>query len=187
MLMKNHPHRFAIALIILMSLAVPLASFHAQTAAKLLKPLTGVGAPFGARDPLHCDSTKEPASGAPSSEQVKAYFISGFEHAKGTGTLAELYLAEDVKVEIGKGRPFESGDGSGDIDTHELVYPIRGSYNWYLCYPITSVNTAGKNCVKFGQPNAEGLCYKTTFGDWRCSMSDIQTRKTFPGYFAAPK
>ena len=35
-------------------------------------------------------------------------------------------------------------------------------------------------------PKAEGLCYKTTFGDWKRSLMDIRHRKLLDGYFPAP-
>ena len=189
--MKNQALHAAFVSGVILLIAVPFAACQqkdaAQTASQLLKSAAGVGAPYGARDPLHCASTKAPASGAPSAEQVKAYFISAFEREKSSGRLGELYLTADVKVEIGKGRPFESGDGAGDIDTHERVYPIRGSYTYYRCYPLSSAHPAGKSSKKILQPNAEGFCYKTTFGDWRCSMADFHTGKTLDGYFPAPK
>jgi len=158
-----------------------------QPADQLLQPQTGVGTRYGGRDPLKCKSTKEPTQGAPSAEQARAYMISGFEHEKGSGTLGELYLTEDVKVEVGKGRPFEQEDGSGDADIHELVYPVRGSYTYYRCYPISSAHPEGQSSVKVECPNAEGICYKTSFGDWKCSMADFHTSKTADGYFHAPK
>jgi hypothetical protein len=158
-----------------------------KPADELLQPQTGVGAKYGARDPFTCKSTKQPLQGAPSAEQAKAYLIGRFEKETGTGTLGQLYLTENVKLEIGKGRPFEQGDGSGDADVSELVYPIRGSFTYYRCYPINSVYPVGQSCKKIESPNAEGFCYKTTFGDWRCSMVDIQTSKTLDGYFPAPK
>ena len=128
-----------------------------------------------------------PQDGRATADQARAYFISGYEMEKGTGTLGELYLTEDVKLEIGKGRPFDRADGSGDADVTELVYPVRGSYTYYRCYPISSAHPEGKNCKKIVCPKAEGICYKTSFGDWKCVMADIRTSKTVDGYFPPPK
>jgi hypothetical protein len=147
----------------------------------------GVGARYGARDPVNVASTKAPKHGAPTAAQARAYLISGLEHEKGSGTLAELYLTEDVKLEIGKGRPYEHPEGGEDIDTKALVYPVRGSYTYYTCYPINVAHPAGKNCKKVEFPNAAGICYKTTFGDWKVLMTDITTRKVVAGYFPPPK
>ena len=189
--MNRSSQLLAIALFLLL-VAMPAIGCaqkkEAEPAAELLVgDKSGVGKNYGARDPLTCKSTKDPEKGPPSADQVRAYFISGFEQEKGTGTLGELYLTENVKVEIGKGRPFEQGDGSGDVDVHELIYPIRGSYTYYRCYPVNSVHPLGKNSVKVEQPKAEGLCYKTTFGDWKCTMADFHTGKSLDGYFPAPK
>ena len=153
---------------------------------KLLKPDTGVGAKYGSRDPYKCPSAKTPEKGAPTAAQVRAYIIGQREYETGTGNDAVLYLTDNVTAEIGKGRPFEKGDGSDDIDTAELVYPIRGTITIYTCYPINIAHPAGKNCKKVEFPKAEGLCYKTTFGDWKCSLMDVQHRKVYGGYFPPP-
>ncbi len=152
----------------------------------ILQPLTGTGAAFGARDPYSCRAGGSQLKGAPTAVQVQAMVTCAWERATGNGSLAELYLTENVKVQIGKSRPFERGDGSGNVDVNQPVYPIRGSFSYYRCYPVNSAHPSGQNCKKTEQPNAEGLCFKTTFGDWKCTMSDIQTRVNVPGYVAAP-
>ena len=35
------------------------------------------------------------------------------------------------------------------------------------------VDNTNKNCLVVKQPNAEGKCYKTTFGDWWCGMQQL--------------
>ena len=162
------------------------AKEDADAADKLLKPDAGVGAKYGARDPYKCASYKAPEKGAPTAGQVRAYVIGQREYETGTGNDAVLYLTDNVTVEIGKGRPFERGDGSDDIDTSEMVYPIRGTMTVYTCYPISKAHVEGKNCKKVEFPKAEGLCYKTTFGDWKCSLMDVQHRKVYGGYFPPP-
>jgi len=148
---------------------------------------TGVGAPFGARDPKTCASTAAPAHGAPSAEQARLYVMCGFEHAKGSGSLGELYLTDAVTVQVGKGRPFEYGDGQGDIDVKAAVIPIRGAMTYYRCYPISSGHPNGQSCKKTEWPKAEGECYRTSFGDWRCYMTDTVSAKADTGYFGAPR
>jgi hypothetical protein len=47
----------------------------------------------------------------------------------------KLYLLENVQAEVGKGRPFQATDlNFPDIDNTQLLYPIRGSYDWYVCH-----------------------------------------------------
>ena len=48
---------------------------------------TGVGAKFGARDPLTCASTKEPSKGAPSPEQAKQYVRCHWEKVEAGNSL----------------------------------------------------------------------------------------------------
>jgi hypothetical protein len=138
----------------------------------------GSGARFGARDPHTCGSRKEPARGAPTAAQLTQYFICDnefFQPASATGPL--LYLIDNAKVEVGKGRPFSIvTDAYTDVDPSQTVYPIRGSYTQYQCSvpqpPSAPFNApkAGKNCFKYEAPAATGICYKSTFGEWHCKM-----------------
>ena len=137
----------------------------------------GVGAKFGARDPHTCNSRKEPAKGTLTAEQVKKYFFCDQERVW-TGATTFLNLVTDVKVEIGKGRPFNrSTDGfqNSDIDASEMVYPIRGGFTKWQCSPHGEWNVVpGKNCTKFENPNAGGTCWKSTFSEWHCTMLDVK-------------
>ena len=72
-------------------------------------------------------SKKEPLTGAPSAEQARAYLISCWEGVRGNN-FPELYLTENVKLEISKGRAATDDDGQTGIDRKELVYDVRGSY-----------------------------------------------------------
>ncbi|MDQ6759380.1 MAG: hypothetical protein M3Z32_05865, partial [Acidobacteriota bacterium] len=50
----------------------------------------------------------------------------------------DLYLLENVKVEIGKGRPYHASDSlAQNIDPSQSVYPIHGSYDEFQCVKIT--------------------------------------------------
>ena len=139
----------------------------------------GVGAKFGARDPRTCQSKKEPTKGAISAEQAKQYFICDTEKLIDSD---DLQLVDNVKVEVGKARPYQQlSDSHPDIDTTAPLYPIRGSLTRYICHPVSSyMNNAGKNCSSWNEPNATGVCYKTTFGDWNCAMTDLSGIQTSP-------
>ncbi len=133
----------------------------------------GSGAPFATRDPHTCPDTKQPVKGAISAAQAKVYVMCEADHFLS----GYLYLAENVTVEVGKGRAFNplSEGFVKDIDTNALVFPIRGSYLDYQCsvsrgFPIENV---GKNCNLTERPHAKGICYKSSFGDWACSMRDL--------------
>ncbi len=134
----------------------------------------GIGADYGSRDPRACKDAKNPSHGAPSAEQAKQYAICGLEHVEG----AYLYLVEDITVEVGKGRSYSalSEPFASDIDTKSPVYPIRASFKQYQCGhehkdPSSPIYNLGKNCSISPEPKAEGKCYKTSFGDWSCSIT----------------
>ncbi|MEP6491746.1 MAG: hypothetical protein ABJF01_03660 [bacterium] len=139
----------------------------------------GAGAKYGARDPLECSDHSAPARGAITSAAAAKYVTCEQEHVGAPS----LYLVENMKVQIGAPRPYEQrADGRHDnIDPAQPVYPIRGSYDVYACAAVYSwpktgnspaESNAGKNCRTHGQPHASGKCYKTTFADWQCFMSD---------------
>jgi hypothetical protein len=133
----------------------------------------GLGKKFGARDPRTCASKKEPASGAPTAAQLKAYFICDSEMMTRSGMVGDLlYLVTDVVVEVGKGRPFnQATDSNTSIDPSQPVYPIRGSYVGWQCGVVGQPNSAaGKNCARNDASKVAGVCYKDTFGDWHCGM-----------------
>jgi hypothetical protein len=145
---------------------------------------SGVGAVYGTRDPAVCKSKKEPAKGAPSPEQAIQYFKC--EREKGVDSQSNIYLYENVKLEIGKGRPYNVSDMNlSDIDSSLPVYPIRGSFDVYQCKDpkhMLSNQNPGKNCSVNENVQGKGVCYKTTFGDWSCIMGyDVDFRSTKRG------
>ena len=89
----------------------------------------------------------------------------------------DLYLVENVKVEVGGGVSYAAIRGQYSLDQIDVrvpVYPIRGSFLKYQCQdPETAyVGPPNTNCVTYNNPKATGYCYKTTFGDWKCNMAD---------------
>jgi hypothetical protein len=140
----------------------------------------GDGAKFNARDPRGCVSTKASGKGPPSVKIVTDALFCTHESASSS----TLYLIEDVKVDVStKGRPHNRNtDIMSEIDIDVPVYPIRGSYVKYQCSPVSDyMKNAGKNCNIYRQPQASGSCYKTTFGDWKCSMIDLRNNTQEPG------
>jgi hypothetical protein len=145
----------------------------------------GEGAKYGTRDPQTCASAKEPAKGAISAELARKYVICQKEEV--AHTQGFIYLLENVTVEIGKGVPLlelSRGARPTDGDPDGVVYPIRGSLKEYQCAVASDggalgprYNNIGKNCNVYDEPKATGTCYRTTFGDWHCSMSDLNSRQ----------
>jgi hypothetical protein len=83
-----------------------------------------------------------------------------------------LTLTQDIKLEMGVSRPFvyNTDAGLAGIDLNAQVYPLRGSYTWNFCRTIGNGVPAGASCVKNVVPVAQGWCWKTSFGDYKCKM-----------------
>jgi hypothetical protein len=143
----------------------------------------GSGKPYGTRDPKICTSRKEPANGAPSVAQAIAYFNCTMESFFGD----KLVLVENVQIEVGSGRRFLRSDSElKEIDPKYLIYPIRGSFDKYFCsrWPEPRSGYPDKsqpNCLLGHPRNTTGVCYKTSFADWKCELggytppSEVQT------------
>ena len=132
----------------------------------------GSGAKYGSRDPQTCSPANY--SGAPSAAQAQELVACATEMDQGD----TLYLVANVQVQVASAsRRFQSGDEYGDIDQSKPVYPIRGSFVYYSCRKQFNLDAShtnmGKNCSVLQQPHAQGICYKTTFGDWTCKMRDL--------------
>ena len=158
----KHPLMNTLTRLVLISLVVLSGLACAQT---------GIGAEYGSRDPATCTSKRNPTRGAPTPEQVKRYLMCEMEKVMYPPYLT---LLDNVQVEVGKGRPFNpfSDASLSDADQASLIYPIRGSYDMYTCSPPDRSTARGRNCLLTRQPHATGQCYRTTFGDWSCEMTD---------------
>jgi len=144
---------------------IVLGAFNSTFAQK------GIGVKYGSRAPRTCENTKTPARGAISAAQATKYVICAQEGVQSD----QLYLVENVKVTVGGSRAYNSFSDSyaTSIDTTAPVYPIRGSFDKYQWDKVSDImENAGKNCNLYHYPKAEGKCFKTTFGDWYCSMQD---------------
>jgi len=133
----------------------------------------GVGAKYGSRDPQTCapDNSKSLTVDA-----ARKVFTCGAEQETGD----YLYLITDLNLQMGAPRKIiPTSDTYHDIDPNAPVYPIRGSFTRYQCSRQFNIDAShsnlGKNCNAQPQPKAEGICYRTTFGDWSCKMFDRVT------------
>jgi len=120
---------------------------------------------YQARAPRTCSSVTNPPSVTTAQVLVQCS-MDGL-------TSTFLGLVQDVKLQIGKSRPFvyESDAGLPSIDLTAQVYPLQGSYTAYMCRPINNMSPAGQSCIKSVVPAAQGWCYKTSFGDYKCRMN----------------
>jgi hypothetical protein len=130
----------------------------------------GVSAPvnvnteFATRDPRQCTGfTAQPSAAA------ATILIQCTMDGKSTGY---INLIQNVTVQLAPPRAFiyDSDSFLNEIDTKALVIPLRGSLTAYGCSPANTVTVAGQNCESYEIPAGTGRCWKTTFGDWKCSM-----------------
>lgn len=124
-----------------------------------------VGEKYGTREPRICGDTRAPLKGAITAELAAKYFMC---QAEGEWS-DNLYLVEDVKVQVGGGIPYSAIMGQrslNEIDVRQPVYPVRGTYTKYQYRRI--YNKGDKPYANVSNVKADGYCYKTTFGDWKC-------------------
>lgn len=120
---------------------------------------------YNTRAPRTCATVKSP----PSAAQAAVLVQCNMDNLSYTG----LALIQDVKLEMGSSRPFVywTDAGLAGIDLNAKVYELRGSYTGYFCTLVSaSLNGPGHNCIKSAVPTAQGWCWKTSFGDWKCKM-----------------
>jgi hypothetical protein len=130
----------------------------------------GVGRKFGARDPRVCADRTQPRGNTISAAKAKEYIeCSEFFDTQ------NLYLFDEVVVQTGSPRPYNRNEdlNVSNIDVRIPVTPIRGHLKRYQCGQVNDIkHNAGENCFVYDWQHAHGLCYKDSFGDWRCTMAD---------------
>jgi hypothetical protein len=130
----------------------------------------GSGKKFGARDPRTCADRTQPKGNTISAAKAKEYIeCSEFFDTQ------NLYLNEEVFVQTGSPRPYNMNNDIRvpNIDVRIPITPIRGHLKRYQCGQVNDIkHNAGENCFIYEWQHAEGLCYKDSFGDWRCMMRD---------------
>ncbi len=140
------------------------ADGEGQSGAAISGPLT-MQPEYDARAPRTCSKVTSPPSAAQAAVMVQCTM----DALSATG----LGLIQDVKLEMGSSRPFVyySDAGLAGIDLNAKVYELRGSYTGYFCTLVSaSLNGPGKNCIRSVVPVAQGWCWKTSFGDWKCKI-----------------
>lgn len=163
-------------------LFLTVATFITFGAANSIFAQNGIGKKYNSRDPRPCSETASKTK-VPTNAEVVASVICNSEHEAGIET---LFLVDEVKItQIGKGTPYVRGvyPNMSDIDLDFLIYPIRGSFKKYQCTLSTPTNEPVKSCLLYDEVKAEGRCFKNSFGQWVCGMSDSTVRdstKAFP-------
>ncbi len=138
----------------------------------------GVGAQYGTRKPQTCPSTAAPQTGPISATTAARYVSCRIEGVDHDGV---LMLTENMKVQVGSAVPLADiapQDRPDDAKVGGSLYPIRGSYELYICEKASKLlGNLGKNCSTFDNARATGSCYRTAFGDWKCYMTDLNAKQ----------
>lgn len=120
---------------------------------------------FGARMPRKCN----PVTHVPSEAEAAALAQCATESGGESGAFRPMiYLWQNVHVQMGTSRPYayNADSHNSTIDTTAKVYPIRVTADHFAC-------TGKPTCMTSHADAAEGICFKTTFGDWHCNFSQV--------------
>jgi hypothetical protein len=120
------------------------------------------------RLPRKCASVTKP----PSAAQAVVLAQCSMEMLDGTMGGGNLYLAQDIKLQMGSPRAFIYATDAAleGVDSEAKITPLRGSYTSYFCSPANNMAPAGHNCMKGVAADANGWCWRTTFGDYKCAL-----------------
>jgi hypothetical protein len=83
-------------------------------------------------------------------------------------------LMQNVNVQLGAPRAFQPDtDGKlQQIDIQAPVFPLTGSMTAYMCNSVAfGLYHAGSNCTVTPMQQGAGVCWRTTFGDWKCNLA----------------
>jgi hypothetical protein len=144
--------------------------------------MEGNAAAWGARDPGRCTPIRLKA--APSRQQVAA--MVRCKHELINSGSGELWLMENLTVTIGARTPFAAMYNTfvmEHADVRSAVYPIRGSFTRSICKSRADAAIYGNpdlNCYETDVPSASGVCWKTSFGDWRCLLNGASAGRREP-------
>lgn len=142
---------------------------------------------YGTRPPHQCGPFTALADEAPTGEEAAKIYVCAQEAEP--FFMSGLYLIEDAVLQVGAARPFGvvSDQYLSDADQSRPLHPVRGTLTRVQCskvYDWQPLYNVGANCNEYPQ-TAEGTCYRTLFGEWRCALS-LQERAA-PRMGVAPR
>ena len=137
-----------------------------------------MNATYAARDPRRCTSLASP----PNQEQAAVLIQCTME----VGTSIGVRLMQNVSVQLGAPRKFQPETDSRlqEIDAQAPIFTLTGSAMSYFCSSVAfGLYHAGTNCTVTPMPQVNGRCWRTTFGDWKCSLDEptADSRSGQPG------
>ncbi|BCW90028.1 hypothetical protein sos41_31960 [Alphaproteobacteria bacterium SO-S41] len=135
------------------------------------------GAQWNARDPVtDCPEFRD--AEPPGNDGVVALFRCSREEITSGD---ELWLVEDPVIQVGEGRPnggYNEMMSMPNADTTKPVYPLTGSWTWFTCRDPKYTKDAALNCSRAEVTKAQGACWMTTDGVWRCNMTGTTGART---------
>jgi hypothetical protein len=157
------------SMILLGCSAFIFGSFCAQDAAAM----AGDATPYGARNPVACRNIV--LASVPTAAQAAEMVQCNHELINsGSG---ELWLLENLRITVGAATPFVAAYSQwvmAEADVRSRVYPLRGSFTRSVCKSRRDAAIYGNadlNCYEKDVADAKGVCWKTSFGDWRCLLT----------------
>jgi hypothetical protein len=139
--------------------------------------LAASGAQWGARDPVtDCPDFRD--AEPPAIDGVMTLFRCSREEITSGD---ELWLVEDLVIEVGAGREnagYNELMAMPNADTTKPVYPLSGSWTWVACRDPKYTTDPALNCARAEVRKAQGACWMTTDGLWRCNMTGTTGSRT---------
>lgn len=119
---------------------------------------------FGGRAPRPCPAI----AGKPTDAEATVLLQCTSEGPFGTIET----LMTNVTAHITGSRPINPGDAMDQhIDTRGTLYTLTASANVFSCGDKSFM--PGQNCLMQQLQNAPGTCWKTTYGEYRCTAPSV--------------
>lgn len=126
---------------------------------------------WGARKAATCPDVRKVPSAAVAAQLVRC----GLESQSMAN--GQSRLIEDLQIEVGGPTRFAIMYNifvMPEADPSKTVYPIRSSWTWSVCILRADAKLSGDanlNCRETPVTQGKGVCWQTTFGDWKCTMN----------------
>ncbi len=134
------------------------------------------------RQPRTCASKSEPSTGSISAKQAAIYVACEAEGDRKVKMGGTAYFIDILNLQVDP-KPRQVGlvdvqKYGSTIDSDKPIYNIRGSVIAYSCFNLLGgVYERGRNCIVSRVPKSVGACYKSPFGDWRCTLGVYSNKR----------
>ena len=155
---------------------LPLAALGLASLATPARAQTEAAA-YGTRAPVQCGPFRS-FDGSPAA--ATRIWQCAYERDALPSATGSLYLLEDMAIQVGAARAYSVVQDMylTEPDPAGRVYPLRATWTVVQCGVIRDFQplyNIGSNCNEYYK-RGEGSCYRTQFGDWRCSLNGHDVR-----------